>query len=320
MKQMLSYKDVVLLPSYSEIESRNYVNTEIDFLGFKFKCPVVPANMACCIDFKTAQTLARSGYFYILHRFYDESSQIIPWLAKSQGSFPLSISIGVKKSDVDFLHELSRSAFKIDFITIDVAHGHHVLVKKICEHFHSLEWKHKPKLIVGNFGSVEGAKDAIKWGADAIKVGLSMGAACTTYNSTGVGTPMYSVVKEICDSVSDIVVIADGQIREVGDVSKALHAGASMVMIGGMFAACNDSPAEFNFYKTKKLFYGSASEKNKGHSDYVEGREFYIDCNNLDYLDLLKKIEQGVRSTMSYAGVNNPYHISQMEMAQRYGN
>ena len=319
MKQMLSYKDVVLLPNYSEIESRNHIDTEVDFLGFKFKCPVVPANMACCIDFKTAQTLAKAGYFYILHRFYDESSQIIPWLAKSQGSFPLSISIGVKKSDIDFLHELSRSAFKIDFITIDVAHGHHILVKKICEHFHSLQWKHKPKLIVGNFGSVQGAKDAIEWGADAIKVGLSMGAACTTYNTTGIGTPMYSIVKEICDAIPDVTVIADGQIREVGDISKALHAGASMVMIGGMFAACVDSPAEFNFYKTKKLFYGSASERNKGHDGYVEGKETYLDCNNLFILDFLNKIEQGIRSSMSYAGVNNPYHISKMDVAQRYG-
>jgi len=320
MKQMLSYKDVVLLPQYSEIESRNDISTEIDFLGFKFKCPVVPANMACCIDFKTAEGLAKAGYFYILHRFYDESSQIIPWLARSQGSFPLSISVGVKKSDIDFLDELSRSAFKINFVTIDVAHGHHILVKKVCEHFHSLQWKYKPKLIVGNFGSVEGAKDAMKWGADAVKVGLSMGAACTTYNTTGVGTPMYSIVKEICDAIPDITVIADGQIRETGDVCKALHAGASMVMIGGMFAACDDSPAEFNFYKTKKLFYGSASEKNKGHSGYIEGKESYIDCNNLSMLEFLNKIEQGIRSSMSYAGVNNPYSISKMEMAQRYGN
>lgn len=320
MKQMLSYKDVVLLPKYSEIESRNEITTEIDFLGFKFKCPVVPANMACCIDFKSAETLATQGYFYILHRFYDYYTQIIPWLARSQGSFPLSISIGVKNTDADFLNYLSESAFKIDFITIDVAHGHHILVKKICEHFHSLEWKHKPKLIVGNFGSIDGAKDAMKWGADAVKVGLSMGAACTTYNTTGVGTPMYSVIKEICDAIPDIIVIADGQIRETGDVCKGLHAGASMVMIGGMFAACADSPAEFNFYKTKKLFYGSASEKNKGHSGYVEGKECYIDCNDLSMLDFLNKIEQGIRSSMSYAGVNNPYSISKMEMAQRYGN
>ena len=316
---MLSYKDVVLLPEYSEIESRGSVETKVNFLGFDFNCPVVPANMACCIDFKSAENLAKQGYFYILHRFYDQYSQILPWLARTQGSFPLSISVGVKKADLDFLHQLSESAFKIDFITIDVAHGHHILVKNICEHFHSLQWKHKPKLIVGNFGSVEGARDALKWGADAIKAGLSMGAACTTYNTTGVGTPMYSVVKEICDAIPDMVVIADGQIREIGDVSKALHAGASMVMIGGMFAACDDSPAEFNFYKTKKLFYGSASEKNKGHNAYVEGKESYIDCNNLSTLEFLNKIEQGIRSTMSYAGVNSPYLISKMQVAQRYG-
>jgi IMP dehydrogenase/GMP reductase len=130
---------------------------------------------------------------------------------------------------------------------------------------------------------------------------------------------MYSIVKEICDAIPDVTVIADGQIREVGDVSKALHAGASMVMIGGMFAACTDSPAEFNFYKTKKLFYGSASERNKGHDGYVEGKETYLDCNNLFILDFLNKIEQGIRSSMSYAGVNNPYHISKMGVAQRYG-
>jgi GMP reductase len=316
MMQMLSYKDVVLLPSYSKIKSRDDVNTFIDFLGYNFKSPVIPANMSCCIDFKIAETLAKSGYFYILHRFYDYYNQIIPWLARSQGLFPLSISIGVKQNDIDFLQHLSESAFKIDFITIDVAHGHHVLVKNICEHFKSLNWKYKPKLIVGNFGSSEGVEDAIKWGADAVKIGLSMGAACTTYNSTGVGTPMYSVVQEISLDC-DIPIIADGQIREIGDVAKAINAGAQMVMIGSMFASCNDSPAEFNFYKTHKLFYGSASSKNKGYDKYVEGKESKIECNNLNILELHEKIEQGLRSTMSYAGVDDIYSLTKMEARQR---
>jgi GMP reductase len=316
MKQMLSYKDVVLLPSYSEIKSRDDVNTSINFLGYNFKSPVIPANMCCCIDFKTAETLARSGYFYILHRFYDYYNQIIPWLARSQGSFPLSISIGVKQNDIDFLQHLSESAFKIDFVTIDVAHGHHVLVKNICEHFKSLNWKYKPKLIVGNFGSSKGVEDAIEWGADAVKVGLSMGAACTTYNSTGVGTPMYSIVNEISIDC-DIPVIADGQIREIGDISKAIHAGAQMVMVGSMFAACEDSPAEFNFYKTHKVFYGSASSKNKGYNKYIEGRESNIECNNLTILELHEKIEQGLRSTMSYAGVEDIYGLIKMQVAQK---
>ena len=317
MKQMLSYKDIVLLPSYSEIRSRDDVNTEINFLGFKFKSPAVPANMACCIDFKTAETLGSGGYFYILHRFYDYYTQILPWIMKNQEKFPISISVGVKEDDRDFLQRLSESCFKIDFITIDVAHGHHILVKELCEFFHKLDWKNKPKLIVGNFGSSEGVNSAIEWGADAVKVGLSMGAACTTYNSTGVGTPMYSIVNEI-HLDCDFPIIADGQIREIGDIAKAIRAGASMVMIGSMFAACKDSPAEFNFYGTHKLFYGSASSKNKGYDKYVEGKESYLECNKLDILELHEKIEQGLRSSMSYAGVDHVYDLKQMEVAQRY--
>jgi GMP reductase len=317
MKQMLSYKDVVLLPSYSEIRSRDNVNTEVDFLGFKFKSPALPANMACCIDFKSAELLGLNGYFYILHRFYDYYNQILPWLARSQGQFPLSISVGIKQNDLDFLKQLSESAFQIDFVTIDVAHGHHILVKETCEFFHKLNWKYKPKLIVGNFGSSEGVNSAIEWGADAVKVGLSMGAACTTYNSTGVGTPMYSIVNEI-HLDCDFPIIADGQIREIGDIAKAIHAGANMVMIGSMFASCEDSPAEFNFYKTHKLFYGSASSKNKGYSKYVEGKESYIECNKLKILEFHQKIEEGLRSSMSYAGVDHIYDLKKMEVRQKY--
>ncbi len=316
---MLSYKDVVLLPSYSEIKSRDEVNTSIKLFGFNFKSPVTPSNMACCIDFRSADILGKCGYFYILHRFYDYYTQITPWLAKVQGLFPLSLSVGVKDVDFNFLEDLSNSMLKVDFITIDVAHGHHILVKKICEHFHSLKWQTKPKLIVGNFGSIEGVKDAVKWGADMVKVGLSMGAACTTYNSTGVGTPMYSIVKEIyleCSNLG-IPIIADGQIREVGDVAKALNAGSSLVMIGGMFAACEDSPAEFNFYKTHKHFYGSASSRNKGYDKYTEGKESLIECNKLTMLQLNEKIEQGLRSTMSYAGVDDVYSLRNMEARQK---
>lgn len=317
MEKALSYKDVVLYPEYSEIKSRDDVSTRIKFLGYEFKAPVVPANMACCIDFKIAESLGKEGYFYILHRFYDYTPDVISWLYKNRNSFPLSISIGVKEYDFAFLEDLSGLDFKIDFITIDVAHGDHISVKETCEYFHSLKWTHKPKLIVGNFGSSEGVNRAIEWGADAVKVGLSMGAVCTTYNTTGVGTPMYSIVNEISLDC-DIPVIADGQIREVGDIAKAIHARASMVMIGGMFAACVNSPAGFNYDKTHKYFYGSASSKNKGHNKYVEGKESKIECNNLSVLELLEKIQEGLRSTMSYAGVSDVYHIEKMCVRQRY--
>jgi GMP reductase len=320
MKEMLSYKDVVFLPNYSEVKSRDNLSTEIDFLGTKFKLPVLPANMACTVDFEWAATLGEQGYFYILHRFYDYK-EICEWLNKKNYSkFPLSISIGVKDADYDFLENLSENNYKVDFVTIDVAHGHNIAVKNICKFFHHLPWTKKPKLIVGNVGSISGAKDLIEWGADAIKVGLSMGAACTTYNNTGVGTPMYSIIAEIKEAMENkimtkVPIIADGQVREIGDACKALHAGAEMVMVGGMFAACYDSAAPIN--GNKKVFYGSASAKNKGEKKYVEGKESLIEISEDSTLDLLNKFEQGIKSSMSYAGASSPYELCKMEVRKR---
>ena len=111
MKEMLSYKDVVLLPNYSEVKSRDILSTKIDFLGTKFKLPVLPANMACTINFRWAEDLATEGYFYILHRFY-EYKEILEWLSKKNYSnFPLSISIGVKDADYDFLENLAENNY-----------------------------------------------------------------------------------------------------------------------------------------------------------------------------------------------------------------
>lgn len=134
---------------------------------------------------------------------------------------------------------------------------------------------------------------------------------CTTYNQTGVGTPMYSLVSE-CAAESKIPLIADGGIREIGDVSKALHAGAKMVMVGSMFAACKDSPAPTKF-RGKKVFYGSASERNKGSRDYIEGASTILDEKEYTMIELHHRFEQGIQSSMSYAGATDPYGIRKMQ-------
>jgi GMP reductase len=317
MKESLSYKDVILEPRYSEVESRDYVSTSVEFLGHYFRNPIVPSNMSCTIDLAKAKELADNEYFYILHRFY-EYTDILNWIEDNQDLDLISISVGVKEKDYYLINNIFSKKLRVDFITIDVAHGHNINVKKICQYFHSLNWNHKPKLIVGNIGTQDAAHDLISWGADALKIGLSMGKACTTYNTTGVGTPMYSTVSEISNYTLKVPLIADGQIREVGDVAKAVHAGAKLVMVGSMFAACIDSPAEFNFYKTHKNFYGSASAENKGHKNYVEGKSVLLECNNLSMLDLMKKFEQGLKSTMSYAGVDDLSKLHLMGVRKIY--
>lgn len=305
MNKFYSYKDIVLQPNYSEIISRKYTDCKPKFLDKTFNSVAIPANMRCTIDFTTAVDLAENNYFYILHRFYDYY-QIIDWIGCIQDIY-VSISVGVKPEDHIFIEKIKKSNHRVDCITIDVAHGHHVNVKNMI-YFIRQTLGRDVKIIAGNIGTKAALYDLHKWGADAAKVGLSMGKSCTTYNCTGVGTPMFSAVHNMCidgDSIlyPPIPIIADGQVREVGDICKALVAGASMVMIGSEFAKCSDSPSEtLNNYK---VFYGSASSYNKGTDHYVEGQKVLLEQRTENYKGYLTRINEGVQSCMSYAGVED---------------
>jgi GMP reductase len=280
----------------------------VEFLGKKFKSVAIPANMKCTIDFKKAKELSEAGYFYVLHRFYDYND-IYNWVKDNQDLKTISISVGVNEKDWELVNDLFVNKLRVDYITIDVAHGHHILVKDMIEHIKNHNFKNDAKVIAGNIGTIEAASDLSFWGADAVKVGLSMGKSCTTYNCTGVGTPMFSTVA--CLSYLNVPVIADGQIREVGDVCKALVAGADMVMIGSEFAKCFDSPAKR--VMKKKEFYGSASSTNKGHDGYVEGKIVYLEMRQESYKEYLERINQGIQSCMSYAGIKDITKLHLME-------
>jgi GMP reductase len=339
MNTFYSYKDIVLQPAYSEIRSRSSLDASVKFLGKTFESAAIPANMKCTIDFKKAVQLSEAGYFYVLHRFYDYS-EILKWVEDSQLNKTISISIGVNKKDYNLIDKLVERDLRVDFITIDVAHGHHILVKNMITYINN---KLRVNVIAGNVGTWEAAKDLYDWGADAVKIGLSMGKSCTTYNCTGVGTPMFSAVSSIAKQKFSkyivhkqgglageykdvsIPIIADGQIREVGDVCKALVAGANMVMIGSEFAKCEDSPADIiggpaMGNTNKKVFYGSASSTNKGHDSYVEGQTVYMDMRNETYFQYFNRINQGIQSCMSYAGVNNISLLSGMDYAVHTNN
>jgi IMP dehydrogenase/GMP reductase len=125
---------------------------------------------------------------------------------------------------------------------------------------------------------------------------------------------MFSTVANL--SYLNVPVIADGQIREVGDVCKALVAGADMVMIGSEFAKCVDSPAKTIKSKLRpslKEFYGSASSTNKGHNGYVEGKVVYLDMRDESYQEYIDRINQGIQSCMSYAGIEDISKLYLME-------
>jgi GMP reductase len=317
MEIKLHYKDIVLdRPVFSEVESRSHISSDVKFLGYLFKSCAIPANMACVIDFKRAEQLSEDSYFYVLHRFYDYD-EVYNWISKCQNNLRcISISVGVKDKDYDFITRLSETKLKVDFITIDIAFGHSSLMRDMIRHIK--EMLPFTRIIAGNVCTARACEDLSGWGADAVKVGLSMGKACTTYNTTGVGSPMFSAVKD-CALHSKVPIIADGGIRETGDYCKALVGGATMVMVGSKFVECKDSPATIlykggtipsNCTPLYKVYYGSASAKNKGSSEYVEGSEGkQLPYNPQTYVEYMDSVNQGIRSCMSYHNVTTPHDL-----------
>ncbi len=306
----LNYKDIYLVPNYSELVSRALANTCVNIGKYNFKIPVMPSNMASCINFEKARWMANNGYFYILHRFY-EYDEIFNWVASAD--FFTSISVGIQKRDYELIERFIAENKHPDFITLDVAHGDHSEVYKMLGYLKQYKKNHNSDLfLIGGNVATSAAFCRMSSYCDAIKVGIAYGKACRTYHKTGFASPMFSTVKEIshksCNMEKAPLIIADGGISNNGDIAKALVAGADLVMCGSVFATCIDSPATVDpTDPTKKLYFGSASKLN-GNLKNIEGTTIALPMNGMTYQDKLTEIKQDLSSSISYAG-GNDLHI-----------
>lgn len=299
--KLFSYDDMCLVPKYSELLSRDDGDTSTTLCGYKFRLPVVPANMTDVMSWDIAEKLIIDDYFYIMHRFGDvnhdwERRQAIMTTCKS-------ISVGVKNEDKEFLGNLIHLP---DFITVDVAHAHHKLVKDMLAFLHTLyaeyTYRDRPKFIVGNVATVDGYMFLCDNGADVVKVGIGGGSICTTRFQTGFHLPTAYSVWDCVENNGgryEIPIIADGGAKHFGDVAKALTLGATMVMSGGWFASCIDSPAKIQ--NGKKLYRGSTSYEAKGQRKHIEGRTLELE-EGTTYAERLEEIRQAICSSISYGG------------------
>jgi GMP reductase len=315
MKKSLNYKDIHLIPNYSELRSRSEADVFVDFGKFTFKLPLVPANMASCIDMTKATWLAQNGYFYIMHRFY-EYDVILNWMRrmnKCKDLLPfISISVGIKKRDVEMIATIAEENLRLDFVTVDVAHGDHSETMQMLRYLNLYKKSFNPDLfIIGGNIATTSAYIRMAPYIQAAKVGIACGASCITYNKTGFASPMFSTVRDIAQIREELMeqvtpaIIADGGISCNGDIAKALVAGADIVMAGSMFARCIDSPAMVDpTDPTKKLYFGSASLMN-GNKKNIEGRTISMPMNGMTYEQKYNEIYQDLTSAVSYAGGNN---------------
>ena len=298
--EIFDYDNVLLLPRKCRVESRSECDAGIELGGRRFRIPVVPANMKTVINEDICKWMAQNGYFYVMHRFDLDNVKFVRDMREA-GVYT-SISLGVKAADYQIVDTLAKEGLAPDYITIDIAHGHADSVKNMLAYLK----KHLPStfVIAGNVGTPEGIIDLENWGADATKVGIGPGKVCITRLKTGFGTGGWQLsALKWCARVATKPIIADGGIREHGDIAKSIRFGATMVMIGSMLAGHEESPGKTVEVDGKlfKEYYGSASDFNKGEYKHVEGKRILEPIKG-KLAETLVEMEQDVQSSISYAG------------------
>ena len=297
---IFDYDNILLLPRKCRVESRAECDASVELGGRRFRIPVVPANMKTVVNESICIWMAQNGYFYVMHRFDLDNVQFVKDM-KAKGLFA-SISLGVKPADYATVDTLLSLQLAPEFITIDIAHGHADSVKNMIGYI-------KQKLptafvIAGNVATPEAVIDLENWGADATKVGIGPGKVCITKLKTGFGTGGWQLsALKWCARVATKPIIADGGIREHGDIAKSIRFGATMVMIGSMLAGHEESPGQTVEVDGKlyKEYYGSASDFNKGEYKHVEGKRILEPVKG-KLADTLIEMEQDTQSSISYSG------------------
>lgn len=211
------------------------------------------------------------------------------------GRLRVGAGIGVDPYSLDRADALIKA--HVDVIVIDTAHGHS---HKVLDTLKRLKKKYpEVNVIVGNVGTQEATRDLIRLGADAIKVGIGPGSICTTRIVTGVGVPQITAIMNCAAEASKakIPIIADGGIKQTGDVAKAIAAGADAVMIGGLFAGLEESPGE------KILFEGRSYKVYRGMGSLSAMKEGSSDRYFQDVEDDIKKlVPEGIEGRVPFKG------------------
>jgi len=235
-----------------------------------------------------------------------------------------SLRVGAAVSVHDYERIEALIAADVDIIVVDTAHGHS---QNVIDTVKKIKARHDIDVIAGNIATAEAAEDLITAGANAVKVGIGPGAICTTRIISGVGVPQISAIINSAKVAqkNNIPVIADGGIRQSGDITKAIAAGASCVMIGSLFAGLKESPGQLVIYKGRQFKeyrgmgslgamvkgsaerYGqkSTTEQGKLVPEGVEGRMPYRGTLS----DFVYQLVGGLRAGMGYCGAKNIHEL-----------
>ncbi len=314
----LTFDDVLLVPKKTSIESRNHVDLTSKLTKkITLKIPIISANMDTVTEAEMAIALGKLGGIGIIHRFLTIEAEVEEVKKVKKEKLLVGAAIGVRNDYLERTKALTKAG--ADVIVIDIAHGHSTYLLSVLKEL--VKKFPKTEFIAGNVATAEATEELIKAGASAVKVGIGPGALCTTRIIAGAGIPQLTAIDECSDVAKkyQVPIIADGGIQKSGDIVKALAAGASTVMIGTLFAGCEESPA-LTFYKNNqkfKLTRGMASltanlDRQKRDENVkkdlkkyaAEGVEAIVPYRGR-VADLVDQLLSGIRSGFSYCGAKN---------------
>jgi IMP dehydrogenase len=307
-----AFDDVLIVPKYNKINSRKDVNFRTKVTrNHWIDIPILAANMDTICESKMAIALGKLGGLGVIHRFlsiYDQANEVRK--VKREGLL-CAAAVGTKDC-----HERVGALVEsgADIIVLDVAHGHSKKLGK------ALDWVKEtfPKIDVmaGNIATKDAAEYFISKGADAVKVGIGPGSVCTTRIMAGVGVPQITAISDVYEATQGrIPICADGGIRVPGDMVKALGAGATTVMCGGIFSGTEETPHETaeNSEGKFKIYRGMASydatikklELDGSHKEIIsiEGEKRKVRSKG-PIEPIVKKYLGGLASGMTYIGAD----------------
>jgi IMP dehydrogenase len=306
-----SFEDVLIVPKYNKIRSRKEVSfrtwiTKNHFIDI----PLVVANMDTTCESEMAITIGELGGLGVIHRFMSIQKQKKMVEEVKDKGLLCAAAIGVKDYE-DRMRGLVSGG--VDIVVLDIAHGHSKYAGKILDYIK----ENYPfiDVMAGNIATKDSAEYFFSKGADAIKVGIGPGSMCTTRVMTGAGVPQLTAIIDAYEATQGrIPICADGGVRNPGDLSKALGAGANTVMSGSMFAGTKESPGKIVKKNGKmfKLYRGMASfdaTLKKKKLDGEEGKEIISiegEKAMVPYKgpvkEVIKRYLGGLASGMTYVG------------------
>jgi IMP dehydrogenase len=308
-KEAVTYDDMLLVPQYSDIKSRSEVNIGSTLKGVEYQLPIMSSPMDTVSESEMLVAMDKAGGLGVLHRYNTIDEQLrLANEAFARGVSDFAVAVGVTGDYLERAQALVDTG--VETLCLDVAHGHHILMKDALTTLRK-KFGNKITIIAGNVCTLEGVNDLADWGADAVRANIGGGSICSTRIVTGHGLPGLQTIFDCARTDRDVKIIADGGIKTSGDIVKALAAGADFVMCGSLLAGTEESPGlviTMPDGTRMKEYRGMASKDAqmswRNRSSTPEGVASYIPYKG-SVVDILRDLEGGIRSGLSYTGSRN---------------